>query len=120
MTENKPTRKAILFPIGVMIAAILFWAILSYLHVFPESAFPSPLAVVQGFGEEIKSGRLFNDLIASLFRVGIGFGLAVVLGLPIGLILGQHSRTRAAFLPAINFFRNLSPLAWIPFAILWF
>jgi NitT/TauT family transport system permease protein len=34
--------------------------------------------------------------------------------------LGHEARARAAFLPLINFFRNLSPLAWIPFAILWF
>src|SRR5688500_13826221 len=103
-----------------MIAGVLLWALLSYLRVFPESAFPTPLAVARGFGEEIQNGRLFNDLVASLFRVSIGFALAVALGLPIGLVLGHRSRARAAFLPAINFFRNLSPLAWIPFAILWF
>jgi NitT/TauT family transport system permease protein len=120
MTENKLTQRAIIFPLVVMIAGVFLWAALSYLRVFPESAFPSPLAVARGFGEEIQSGRLLNDLVASLFRVSIGFALAVALGLPIGLILGHRSRTRAAFLPAINFFRNLSPLAWIPFAILWF
>src|ERR1044072_8609920 len=120
MTENNLTHKALIFPISVMIAGLFLWAVLSYLHIFPESAFPSPLAVVQGFGQEMTSGRLFNDLVASLFRVGVGFGLAVVLGLPIGLVLGHHRRTRAALLPAVNFFRNLSPLAWIPFAILWF
>jgi NitT/TauT family transport system permease protein len=120
MTENQPAHKAIILPIVVMVAAIIFWALLSYFQVFPESAFPSPLAVLRGFGEEIKSGRLFTDLVASLFRVSIGFTLAVVLGLPLGLVLGQHNRARIAFLPAINFFRNLSPLAWIPFAILWF
>lgn len=120
MTETKLSQKAILYPVVVMIAAILLWALLSYLRIFPESAFPSPLAVLRGFREEISSGRLLNDLVASLFRVSVGFLLAVLLGLPIGLIMGHRQRVRAAFLPAINFFRNLSPLAWIPFAILWF
>ena len=46
--------------------------------------------------------------------------LAVILGVPAGLWLGHHARSRYALLPAINFFRSLSPLAWIPFAILWF
>src|SRR5213592_4758928 len=46
--------------------------------------------------------------------------LAVVLGVPVGLWLGHHVRSRFALLPGINFFRSLSPLAWIPFAILWF
>ena len=46
--------------------------------------------------------------------------IAVVLGIPMGLWLGQKLAARLAFLPIINFFRNLSPLAWMPFAILWF
>jgi NitT/TauT family transport system permease protein len=60
-----------------------------------------------------------DDAIASLFRVAVGFVLAVVLGVPAGLLLGHSSRARQAFLPLVNFFRSLSPLAWIPFAILW-
>jgi NitT/TauT family transport system permease protein len=109
-----------LLPIAVMIAGILIWAALSALRVFPESAFPSPMSVAGGFAEEIKTGRLFNDLVASLFRVTVGFALAAVSGIPLGLVLGNHVRARVALMPAINFFRNLSPLAWIPFAILWF
>ena len=120
MKEDSAASRTILLPIGVTIGAILLWAALSYLRVFPESAFPSPLAVARGFAEEVRNGRLFNDIVASLFRVTTGFALAVALGLPLGLILGRGSRARAALLPAVNFFRNLSPLAWIPFAILWF
>ena len=41
------------------------------------------------------------------------------LGVPAGLLLGHSARAREAFLPLVNFFRSLSPLAWIPFAILW-
>lgn len=120
MREEPVRASARLLPIAVMIAGVLLWAALSALRVFPESAFPSPLAVAFGFVEEIKSGRLFNDLVASLFRVTTGFLLAVVTGMPLGLLLGSQTRARVALLPAINFFRNLSPLAWIPFAILWF
>jgi NitT/TauT family transport system permease protein len=68
----------------------------------------------------MRGGRILNDLVTSLFRVFAGFGLAAILGIPAGLLLGSKSPARAAFLPAVNFFRNLSPLAWIPFAILWF
>lgn len=109
-----------LLPILFVFAAVALWAGLSALGVFPETIFPSPLAVVKGFGEELRAGRLVNDLIASLFRVTNGFLLAVVLGVPLGLWLGSRAQARAALLPAVNFFRNLSPLAWIPFAILWF
>ncbi|MCU1268584.1 MAG: cmpB [Acidobacteria bacterium] len=120
MTEKPFTTGTRLLPLIVLFAAIAVWWALWQLRVFPESVFPSPLAVAKGIGEEIRTGRLGNDLVASLFRVTTGFMLAVLLGVPVGLWLGNHVRSRLALLPAINFFRSLSPLAWIPFAILWF
>ncbi len=120
MTGKSERIKSILFPMAVAAALIVFWTVVWKTGAFHESAFPSPLAVLRGFGEEIRSGRLFNDLITSLFRVCCGFAIAVALGVPMGLWLGQKLSARLAFLPIINFFRNLSPLAWIPFAILWF
>lgn len=107
-------------PAIVVAVSIVLWTALSVTGLFPASAFPSPMQVLRGFGEEIRTGRLFNDIVTSLFRVGIGFGIAVVLAVPTGLMLAHHQAAKAALAPAINFFRSLSPLAWIPFAILWF
>jgi NitT/TauT family transport system permease protein len=109
-----------LLPLAVALAAALLWAALSRFEVFPSSAFPSPADVARGFAEKIRHGALLDDIVASLFRVTVGFGLAVTLGIPFGLWLGLRLRVRRALLPAVNFFRSLSPLAWIPFAILWF
>ena len=120
MTEKRLPAKVRLLPLLVLVIAVALWYGLSLLHVFPQSVFPSPLAVAKGLGEEVSSGRLMDDLVASLFRVTSGFIIAVALGVPTGLWLGHHVRSRFALLPAINFFRSLSPLAWIPFAILWF
>src|ERR1700730_12033132 len=120
MTETPLPSKARLLPLLVLLVAIAIWSTLWLLKIFPPSVFPSPLAVARGLVEELRSGRLLDDLVASLFRVTVGFMLAVFLGVPMGLWLGHHVRARFALLPAINFFRSLSPLAWIPFAILWF
>lgn len=95
------------------------WSMVAALSVFPPSLFPHPGAVARGLVTEIQSGRLVQDALASLFRVGAGFLLAIAIGLPAGLLLGHSAVARAALLPLVNFFRNLSPLAWIPFAILW-
>jgi len=100
-------------------ALVAVWAAFAALGVFPESLFPTPWAVARGLGAELANFRLVNDAIASLFRVSVGFVLAVGLGVPAGLLLGHSARAREAFLPLVNFFRSLSPLAWIPFAILW-
>ncbi|HEV3467830.1 MAG TPA: ABC transporter permease [Pyrinomonadaceae bacterium] len=118
--EKRGAAKGGFLPLLVLASALALWAALAALRVFPESVFPSPAAVARGFAEEVRTGRLFDDVVASLFRVTTGFALAVALGLPLGLWLGHSARARAALLPAVNFFRSLSPLAWIPFAILWF
>jgi NitT/TauT family transport system permease protein len=98
---------------------VVLWGGLAALGLFPPSLFPTPWAVARGLVEELANFRLVNDAIASLFRVSVGFLLAVGLGVPAGLLLGNSARARVAFLPLVNFFRSLSPLAWIPFAILW-
>ncbi len=120
MMDEKLSWKVRVLPYMVLLLALALWELLAIRHMYPESSFPSPLLVAAGFREEIQSNRLQNDLIASLFRVSIGFTLSVSIGIPIGLILGLTLGARTAFMPVINFFRNLSPLAWIPFAILWF
>jgi NitT/TauT family transport system permease protein len=118
-TETLSSR-VYLLPLAVTAGALAGWTAFASLDLFPESLFPTPLAVANGFVEEVSRGRLFDDVVASLFRVGVGFGLAVVLGCPLGLWIGLKATARVALLPAINFFRSLSPLAWIPFAVLWF
>ena len=120
MTEEKISSRARILPFMVLLIALLMWAALAFFKLFPESVFPSPIAVARGFVEELRNGRLLDDVVASLFRVTTGFALAVFTGIPAGLWLGHHARARTAFLPVVNFFRSLSPLAWIPFAILWF
>jgi len=104
----------------VVLALIGLWAVLSAVRAFPESAFPSQAQVVASAWDDLRSGHLFTDLVASLFRVALGFSAAVLLSTPLGLWLGLRPALRTATLPTVNFFRSLSPLAWIPFAILWF
>src|ERR1700690_3507750 len=119
-TRKPGVIRSVALPLAVVAVMVTIWTIVWRSGIFHPSAFPAPLDVVRGFGEEARSGRLFTDLITSLFRVTCGFGLAVLTGIPTGLWMGQKLLVRAAFLPIVNFFRNLSPLAWIPFAILWF
>lgn len=110
----------IILPFATISCIFLAWAVLAAAHVYPSYAFPSPHAVGDAFLEEIRAGRLPNDIEASIYRVIIGFILAVAVALPLGLWMGMNLIARYALEPIINFFRALSPIAWIPFAILWF
>lgn len=118
--KKNGTILPLLLPVIVLLVLLVLWFVITWINLFPAYALPSPGAVWLAFKEELSEGRLINDIIASLWRVGIGFVLSVILGIPAGLWLGQHLHARQAFIPMLNFFRFLSPLAWIPFAILWF
>jgi NitT/TauT family transport system permease protein len=81
---------------------------------------PTPGQSLAAFGEIVRSNRLWGDVVASLFRVAWGFVLAAVIGIPLGLVVGWSLRAFHAFNPIIQGLRPISPIAWIPFAILWF
>lgn len=112
--------KSKLFSFVFLIALITFWAILSHLKFYRTDFFPYLGDFLVSASSEISSGRLFNDLIASLFRWGCGFIFAVITAIPVGLLIGRNSALRAFISPYLNVFRSLSPLAWIPFAVIWF
>jgi NitT/TauT family transport system permease protein len=82
--------------------------------------FPRPAEVFRGALELCTRGLLLKYVVASLFRVSIGFTLAVLVGIPVGLMLGWFRPAFLAFNPLIQILRPISPIAWIPIAILWF
>lgn len=81
---------------------------------------PGPLAVARGIGELARTGRLVSYTIDSLMRVGIGFSLALLTGLPLGLAMGWFPGLGRAVNPVIQLLRPISPLAWIPLAVVAF
>jgi NitT/TauT family transport system permease protein len=86
----------------------------------PGQLLPGPIGVACGIVDLLRHGLLLKYAVASLFRVTWGFGLAVLLAVPLGLMLGWYRRGEMAFYPLVQVFRPISPLAWIPVAILWF
>lgn len=112
--------KRVLLPVGTGLVLLAIWWIAFALGAFPPGTIPSPPAVARAFLAELASGRIVTDTIASLYRVAWGFSAAVIVAVPLGLVIGRSLATRAALMPWVNFFRSLSPIAWVPFAIVWF
>jgi len=91
------------------------------LVVATESAiFPTPWQVLTGAWELAQDGTLFEHIGASLFRVAAGFGIAVLVALPLGLWMGWVRGAYITLNPLFQMLRPISPIAWIPIAILWF
>lgn len=81
---------------------------------------PTPFETAAGIIELLQRGLLIKYIVASLFRVTWGFVGAALLAVPLGLGVGWFRRSEMALNPLIQILRPISPLAWIPIAILWF
>jgi len=106
-------------PSIIVIALIVgaWWAIVV---VSGSVVFPTPWQVVTGTLELIRDGTLWQHIGASLFRVGTGFGLAVLVAVPLGLWMGWVKGAYITLNPLFQMMRPISPIDWIPIAILWF
>src|SRR5215510_7584612 len=82
--------------------------------------FPTPWGVLAGTLELLRDGTLWRHIGASLMRVGTGFALAVCVAVPLGLWMGWVPRIYNTLNPIFQILRPISPIAWIPIAILWF
>ena len=76
--------------------------------------------MVTGTLELARDGTLWEHIGASLMRVGAGFGLAVAFAIPLGLWMGWVHGAFVTLNPLFQILRPISPIAWIPIAILWF
>src|SRR5438132_8967000 len=86
----------------------------------PHSLIPGPFVVFRAILELAQRGLLVKYVVASLFRVTWGYLGALALALPVGVVLGVRRRGVMALAPLLEILRPISPLAWIPLAILWF
>jgi NitT/TauT family transport system permease protein len=104
-----------------LLTAGLLLAVWHYLVAWTATkVFPSPLTVEKGLAQLLHRHVLWADIGDSLRRVAIGFGLAAVSGIPLGLTLGWYPALNQVVNPVIQILRPISPIAWIPVAIVFF
>ena len=113
-------HKKIILPLVTLFFVLLLWEMVTRYSGWSTNVFPGPIAVLTSMGELIANGTLLKNTVASLFRVSVGFTIAVTLGIPLGIIIGRLEIAKLLINPLIQFLRPISPLAWIPLAMLWF
>ena len=112
---NPLAMRLVLHPASFILLLLALWHVAVVLT--GATIFPSPLDVLRGLGDLPHLGAYTRD---SLFRVFCGYVAAVLLGVPAGLALGWWSSAAKAMNPLIQMLRPISPLAWMPLAVIWF
>jgi len=98
---------------------LIAWSLLYASHAVNPIFLPSPVAAAQAGYELLISGELLNDTSASVQRVFLGFGLAVLISVPLGLAMGAFRSIRALFEPMIGLIRYAPATAFVPLLIIW-
>jgi NitT/TauT family transport system permease protein len=86
----------------------------------PELFLPGPSDIAVAFGAYINKGQIWNDLWVSGQELILGFVLAIVLGLPIGMLMGWYRRFNFALDPFVTFFNAIPRISLTPLLIIWF
>jgi len=110
--------RVVLAPTAVLVLVLAVWQLAT--SYYASNTNPSPMQTASALWEIVASDQLWRHSAASLFRVTWGFVLAALTGIPLGLWVGWNMRGFEALNPLIQGLRPISPIAWIPFAILWF
>ena len=122
--------KKIFLPILIFFLIIEIWSGIAHIvedFPTPSDTYVAAFGGVNSLGDEVAGvlsdpfyienqddKGLFWQIIASLERVFAGFVLAIIVGVPFGLMLGMSKTAQYAFDPFIQIFKPISPLAWLP------
>lgn len=130
MTDQRETLGRVpprLLPWILPVGALALWTGLSQAGVLPSYLLPHPVEVASAAfhyafgapGEAPYAGRFLDDCVASLIRVGSGFILAVILGLPLGILSGRIPFVQGLVGAFINGLRAVPGISWLPLAMVW-
>ncbi len=103
-----------------ILLALTIWECYAAFIVRDSFLLPGPADVLAAFIALLNKGILLADLEVSFIHFAIGLGAALLVGIPIGIAMGWSRRFDAFLDPVVELLRPIPPLAWIPFAIIWF
>ena len=124
MNDKLPTSQFWRLTAAGTVAFFAFWYLAHALEFAPPQFLPMPHQVlarlVDLFSNPFAGATLDQHMMASLQRFGMGFGLAALIGVPLGLMMGWFRLLDDIVTPIFDSLRFIAPVAWVPFAALWF
>jgi len=118
--DNQKNEKNRWLGLLAILIALAVWQFVAAVIIHYPFILPAPTDVFAAFVSLVQKGTILLDLEASLVHFAIGLGMALLVGIPIGILMGWNRRFDAFLDPLIELLRPIPPLAWIPFAIIWF
>lgn len=117
--RSAPLARVLPFVYAAAIIIVVWQLVVTATKPDP-SVLPPPLDVVTTFGQLLVNGQLILDTAYSVGRVVSAWLLSAIVAIPLGLVMGSSRRLEHLINPFVELLRPISPLAWIPMAILWF
>lgn len=102
------------------LSLLFVWQVYSIYGNAPEIIFPKLVSIGRTLIEYSVNGTLLSDIGASLIRVLKGYVSGAVIGITLGILMGNFKPVNRFFAPTLNALRQIAPLAWIPLLMLWF
>jgi len=107
-----------LLPVAALLVFLVAWEILGRLT--DPILFAPPSRVVRGFAELVETGRMQRALLVTSNALGVAFVLSVIVGLPLGLVLGRWKLLADVFEPYLDAIYATPRVVIVPLVILWF
>jgi ABC-type nitrate/sulfonate/bicarbonate transport system permease component len=107
-------------PLMTPILILLCWEFATRAGYFSAFMLPSPDAVVERLVADVMSGDFFQNAIATLYRTFVGFAIAAVAGVTLGLLMIRNAWARWFFDPLVSVGLPMPKIAFLPVFILWF
>lgn len=98
---------------------LIIWWIMSVFQIVPAVFLPSPVKVFFTFTELIQTGSYWTDIGISIYRVFMGFLLAAIIGIPLGVLAGAFKFSESIIIPLSEFIRYMPAPAFIPLVMVW-
>jgi NitT/TauT family transport system permease protein len=104
----------------VLVGLLGAWALFARFGPWPHHLFPGPTAVASSLWGMTRDGQLWDALVRSMGRLAQGYGLSVLIGVPLGLLMGRVALARRCLRPLVVGLQALPSICWLPLALLWF
>ncbi len=102
------------------IILIGLWQGLAFMKLWPEYILPSPFGVLKTLVHGFEDSTFIIGILVSMKRLLIGYGISIVLGLFIGLLIGRIKTLDETLGTLVLGFQALPSICWLPLALLWF